>query len=163
MSQDDCREIILDDCAKVDFILASSCSFPCPLNAPNIVVVKGATFGKPILTIGMDGQEDGDMDTSPTLQTRDNDTIAGRTRQHTLQCVVTMGTTTVRKKATALANADIVPLLTFADGSQRMVLPLPNTSNFTVTENFQSANYSAVVQLVVDSLSMLVDVVDDED
>lgn len=158
MNYDDCLELLLDDCVRVDFIAASTCSLPLPWNAPDVVSISGATFGTPLLTLDMEGNGDGDMDAVPTLQIRESDVIGGRTRQHTLQCVVNNGFRNVRNKALSLTNIDVLPLLTYADGSQRTIIPLPNTSNFTLSENTSSGTHTQTAQFVVSSTSPLVEV-----
>lgn len=159
MTNDDCLELVLDDLVKVEFYPLSACTIPVPLTLHDVASISGiAATGSPLLTLTMSDDGDGVMDAVPTLQIKDSDTIAGRTRQHTLQCIVNQGHKAVRQKAVSCANTDIVALLTFADDSQRTIIPLPNTSNFTVTEATGSSAHTSTVAFVVQSASPLVEI-----
>lgn len=158
MNNEDCLELVLDDCVRVDFIPLDKCKLPVPVVLPNLAEIVSPDFGTPLLTLDMANEGDGEMDSAPTLQIKDADNIYGRTRQHTLQCVVDNHFPDVRKKSASLANIDVLPLFTYADGSQRVILPLPNTSNFTFTEQTGSLTHTATVQLVVSSMSYLVEI-----
>lgn len=153
---EDCLEDILKDIAKVELIPLSDCKFPFPANVPDIAIMS-ATFGKPLLTLAMDDTGDGNMDASPTLRSQDQKTIAGHTVQHTLSCVVNEGLKAVRQKAASIYNIDIVPLITLLDGQQRTIIPLPNTSNFTIQENQQAGANTITVQLVAQSMSGVIE------
>lgn len=154
----DCLELILDEVVKAEYIPASTCTLPLPYNVPDIASITGCTFGTPILTLAMDGSGDGDMDAAPTLQTKESDDMAGRTRQHTLTCTVNTGIDEVRHKSMSLDNIDIVVLLTYRDGGQKMIMPLPNTCNFTAQDNYGDLSHTMTVTTVVQSLSQLIDV-----
>lgn len=159
MADNSCLEQVLENVVKVDFIPLEACKGILYL-VPKLVSMAKAniTLGASVLSLAMDGTGDGDMDASPSLATVDKDAVYGRIHQHTLQCVVTGGFDTVREKADNVENMDVLALLTMRDGKQKVLVPLPNTCSFAVSESYADLAHTMNVELVMQSRSRIVSI-----
>ena len=166
-----CKETILDDIVRIDFYDASSTtavitrSVPFPVAGVTEMIVNQGSVnlalaaGNPTLSLAYDGEDVGALMNTPKLQTTEKRDVVGLIRTHTLTIPVVLGFDEVQQADDMLNGADILAVLTDADGNRLCIHYLPESTQF-VYEDTRGGEHTAQIKFTAQSLSGLVKLTD---
>lgn len=143
---ENCQELILEDVIRIDIYKQNATTFSVPFNAPAVVQTECAVSTNPELSINLSEADDSDvvMEPGPKLQTTEKREAAGLIRSHVIEAIVIGGFKTAQEAVDHLIYNDIVAVATTYDGTRYAIIPFPNTSTLSISDNRQQSHTMTV-------------------
>ena len=143
---ENCQELILEDVIRIDIYKQNKVTFSVPFNAPAVVQTRCTVSTDPELSINLSETDDSDvvMEPGPKLQTTEKREAAGLVRSHVIEAIVTSGFKTAQAAVDNLIYNDIVAVATTYDGTRYAIIPFPNTSTLSMSDNRQQSHTMTV-------------------
>ena len=143
---ENCQELILEDVIRIDIYKQNKVTFSVPFNAPAVVQATCTASTNPELSINLSETDDSDvvMEPGPKLQTTEKREAAGLVRSHVIEATVTSGFKTAQAAVDNLIYNDIVAVATTYDGTRYVIVPFPNTSTLSMSDNRQQSHTMTV-------------------
>ncbi len=156
-TMENCQELILEDVIRIDIYKQNKVTFSVPFNAPAVIEAEGVASGNPVLSIHTSETDAADvmMESAPKLQVTEKREAAGLVRSHVIEAVVATHFKTAQASVDNLIYRDIVAIMTCYDGTRLAVIPFPNTSTLSMTDNRQES-HTMTVRYAAQSFSGLV-------
>lgn len=154
---ENCQELILEDVIRIDIYKQNKVTFSVPFNAPAVVQTGYVVSANPELSINLMETDYSDvvMEPAPKLQTTEKREAAGLIRSHVIEAIVTGGFKTAQEAVDHLIYNDIVAVATTYDGTRYAIIPFPNTSTLSMSDNRQQS-HTMTVRYAAQSFSGLV-------